>query len=108
MLFDSNLEPIEEHRNKLLYILLHHYVYWLAERFICHAECRRDEVHSCSLLEIPENSLNLMQDVIVNHSLLGIKCPNRFLTVIYPHQEISELFIHVKLLQHRIHIANIP
>jgi hypothetical protein len=27
MLFDSNLEPIEEHRNKLLYILLHHYVY---------------------------------------------------------------------------------
>jgi len=104
---DADLEPIEEHGDKLLHILLHHDVDRLSERFVGDTEGRGGEVQACGSLKIAEDALDLMKDVIIDWSLLRVQGPHCWLLIIDSQQKVPEIAVHVELLDHGVHVANI-
>lgn len=48
-----------------------------------------------------------MEEVIINHSSFGILGPLRFFIVFDSHCKVAESFVHIELLNHRVHVANI-
>jgi hypothetical protein len=105
--FDAYFQSVEKHRDELLHILLNHDVDRLTKRFISYAKSVRDEIDSGRLFQIPEYPLNLMQEVVIDFSLLRVKGPDRFFFVIDPQKQVSKGFVHVELLDYRVHVANI-
>lgn len=67
-LMNKALESIEEHRDKLLDILLHHDIDRFTEWFIGNTEIFRCVIDSGCFFEIGENLLSLMQQIIINNS----------------------------------------
>lgn len=107
MFLDACFESVEEHGYELLDVLLHHDIDRLAEGLVRHAEGIGHEIHSSRSFQITENTLNLMEDVIVNWSVLAIHGPDRGFLIVNSQQEVSEVTVHKELLDHRVHIANI-
>ena len=104
---DCLLQTVEKHGHELLDVLLHHYVDRLAERFVGDAEGTRGKLLTGCFLEVGKDSLNLMQQIIINLFTLRIKSQFRSLLIISPQYQIPEHFISIQLLHHTIHVTNV-
>ena len=107
VLLDADFEPIEEHGDKLLHVLLHHDVDRFPERLVGDAEGRGGKVQARRSLKIAEDALDLMKDVIIDWSFLRVQRPHCWLLIIDSQQKVPEVAVHEELLDHGVHVADI-
>ena len=92
--FDTILEVIEEHQDKLLDILLHYDIHFLSVGLICNAKSEGVDFHSSCLLQVCEYPLHLMEEIVIDLPLFG---NHHFglLLVIDPQKKVPETFISI-------------
>ena len=107
MLLNTLLQPIKEHRNKLLDILLHHNINRLPKGFIRSTKRTGRKVLPIGKLQIRHDPLNLMQKVIIDGFSLRVEGQLWLLVIVYALEEVSKGFVHVELLDHAVHVADV-
>lgn len=107
MILNATLQSVEEHRNKLLHVLLNHHVHRLSKGLIGDTECARHEIQTSRLLKISEYPLDLVEKIIVNKISFTVWYQLWLLTVVYAHQQVSEGTVEIELLDHGIHITDV-
>lgn len=104
--FDFVLKLVEKHRNELLDVLLNHQINRLPERFVSQAEPSRNIICPRSKLKVSKNPLELMQDIVVIEFFF-VFSQVFWLIIFNSENQVSKVFIHVKLLHHRVDVTNI-
>ena len=107
MFLDALLQPIKEHGNKLLDILLHHNINRLPKGFIRSTKRTGRKVLPISRLQIRHDPLNLMQKVIIDGFSLRVEGKLWLLVIVYALEEVSKGFVDVELLDHAVHVADV-
>ena len=95
MLLDAHLQPIKEHGDKLLNVLLHHDVDRFSKRFVSDAEGRRRKVQTSCSFKISEDALDLVENIIIDRPLLGVGGPHRRFLILDSQYQVPEITVHV-------------
>ena len=100
-IFNSSFQVIKEHSDKLLNILLHHNVDFFSVGFVGFAKAIGNEIDSGGFFKMRKDPLNLMQKVVIDFSwdvFVHVFNDVWFNFIVNPKEEVSESFVHVKLL----------
>lgn len=105
-------QSLKEHGDKLLDILLHHNIDRLVSKgFIRNTEIPSIIVNPVTGLQIGEDSLELVQEIVVDLSELvfGVHGGDEVggLGVIRAEYKVTEVFVHEELLDHGVYVAGV-